>query len=90
MQRPALHDAAAFGNAHAAPHAPQCSSDVVVSVSHPFAAMPSQSARPDKHTEQVPSDPHPRPLPAGQSPSTQQPRHADPQHIRTRVEHADR
>ncbi len=90
MQRLALHAAPAFGNAHAAPHPPQCCNDDVVLVSHPFAATPSQSARPERQTEHVPSEPHPRPLPAGQSLSAQHVRHAEPQHTRPRVEQAER
>ncbi len=40
------HEAAALANEHDTPHVPQFDTLVVVSVSQPFAAMPSQSPRP--------------------------------------------
>lgn len=44
-QTPVAHDSLAFASAHATPHAPQ-SLSVEIERSHPFAAIPSQFARP--------------------------------------------
>src|SRR5690606_12094860 len=40
-----------LGGEHAAPHPPQCAADVVVSVSQPFDATPSQFPKPASHVE---------------------------------------
>ena len=45
-QLPATHVAVAFATAQLRPHAPQFASALVVSVSHPLSARPSQSPRP--------------------------------------------
>ncbi len=45
-QAPATHDGVAFASKHAALQAPQLATDVLRSVSHPFAVFPSQSPRP--------------------------------------------
>lgn len=44
-QRPAAQAPVACAGAHAIPHVPQCAPLVAVSASHPFAAIPSQSAK---------------------------------------------
>jgi len=57
VQAPALQVVVALGNTQARPHPPQWVALVVVSVSQPFAAVPSQSPKPGEHrtTAQVPS-----------------------------------
>jgi hypothetical protein len=80
-QLPPAHVAAAFGKLQPAPQVPQFATEVWVLVSQPLVATPSQSAKPARHTEQVPSLPHPRLSAAGQSASEQHARHADPQQM---------
>jgi hypothetical protein len=50
VQNPLTHAADAFGGAHTAPQAPQLLVLVAMFVSHPFAAMWSQSAKPAAQT----------------------------------------
>jgi len=58
-QLPSVHPGNAFGRAaHRVPHAPQFETDVLVSVSHPFDGLVSQSAYPSAHRaiEQRPAE----------------------------------
>ncbi len=47
VHAPRAHPAVAFGRAHDRPHMPQWAGVVLVSVSQPFAALPSQSPKPE-------------------------------------------
>jgi hypothetical protein len=55
---PPAHIGAAFGKLQAIPHAPQLFTSLPVGVSHPFAALPSQSEKPGRQTLNVPLPEH--------------------------------
>jgi hypothetical protein len=81
VHAPATHDADALGKLQTFPHAPQLFTSVCVLIKHPSAGFPPHTAKPVRHTEHVPSGPHPAPGVAAQFASVQHTRHAEPQHI---------
>ncbi len=59
LHEPATHALDPFaGEPQAPPHRPQCVADVLMFVSHPFAALPSQSAKPRLHGQEHKPDEH--------------------------------
>jgi hypothetical protein len=50
---PIEHLAVAFGRLHGVLHPPQCCASVFLSTSHPFSALPSQSAKPIAHVSMM-------------------------------------
>src|SRR5438093_413601 len=63
LHTPALHDGVPFVLLHALPHLPQSASLRKTSVSHPFAALPSQSANPAAQPPPPPAPPPPAAVP---------------------------
>lgn len=88
LHTPSAHVAEALGRTQARPHPPQLFGSPRVSVSQPFAGLPSQSAQPGRHTEQLPSLPQPRCSDAGQSSSAQQARQTAPPQQRVPTAHS--